>query len=162
MAFRNSLKATLLLEEAEQPRSRLAEAGPNFEAAPVAEPPRAKPPRVAPPFAASDTVMAAAWHRRAEELCAMADTLPCQSSWSLISKIASLYDELAREAGWSDAEGSASEAPRSADEARAEEEPLAAEEPPAPTPPADPPPPARISFPRRPLPLGRPVPRRRA
>ena len=133
MAFRNSVKATLLFEE-EQPRSRSDEAppifGPPAESAPLA--------RVAPPPAAEYAPLGATWHKRAEELCAMADTLPCKSSWSLISKIASLYDELARDAGWSEKEEA------------------------VPAPVADPPPPERASFPRRPLPLGRAFPRRRA
>lgn len=86
----------------------------------------------------------------------MADTLPCKSSWSLISKIAGLYDELARDAGWTEPE----DLPPAA--LRPEDEPDAADEPPAPAPLADPPPPERMSFPRRPLPLGRAFPRRRA
>ena len=92
----------------------------------------------------------------------MADTLPCKSSWSLISKIASLYDELARDAGWSEPEPPPIEAPRPEDEAPAIDEPQARTPPPALAPLADPPPQEPISFPRRPLPLGRPFARRRA
>lgn len=151
MAFRNSVKATLLFEE-EQPRSRSDDPPPIFappaESAPLAH--------VAPPPAADDASLGATWHKRAEELCAMADTLPCKSSWSLISKIAGLYDELARDAGWTEPE----DLPPAA--LRPEDEPDAADEPPAPAPLADPPPPERMSFPRRPLPLGRAFPRRRA
>lgn len=111
--------------------------------APVA---RAAP---APPQAKHDVFLAAAWHARAEQLCAMANTLPCETSWSLISKIAHLYDELARDAGWTEPEALAPDAVR-------------LEEPPAAAPQVADPPEERIAFSRRPLPSGRRFPRRRA
>ena len=119
MALRNSVKATLL-SELEQPRSRSDEPRPTVEE-PAPAPSIAKRPlestaqrplestaqrpsettaqQIAPP-AKNEACLAAAWHARAEELYATADTLPCKTSWSLLSKIASLYDELARDAGW--------------------------------------------------------------
>jgi hypothetical protein len=180
MALRNSVKATLL-SELEQPRSRSDEPRPIVEE-PAPAPSVAKRPlestaqrplestaqrpsettaqQIAPP-AKSEACLAAAWHARAEELYATADTLPCKTSWSLLSKIASLYDELARDTGWTGPEAPAPDEVR-LEAPQAEEELPAAEEPQALAPPADPPPAERVALPRRPLPLGRRFPRRRA
>jgi hypothetical protein len=164
MALRNSVKATLL-SELEQPRSRSDEPRPTVEE-PAPAPSVAKRPlestaqQIAPP-AKNEACLAAAWHARAEELYATADTLPCKTSWSLLSKIASLYDELARDAGWTGPEAPAPDEVR-LEAPQAEEELPAAEEPQALAPPADPPPAERVALPRRPLPLGRRFPRRRA
>lgn len=165
MAFKNSLKATLLTEP-EQPRSRSDEADPICDAPPVAEqrpfgnaatnaPAVAKP--AMKPRASADAFLAATWHARAEELCAMADTLPSKDSWSLISKIASLYDELARDAGWSeDEEGGPAAVEVPLEKLQTAEVPAADAAPEALAPP-----PERAAFRRRPLP-GRSIPRRRA
>jgi hypothetical protein len=154
MALRNAVKATLI--EQEEPRSRFGEAAPIDE--PAAAPQVAEQPlRKAKPQASDESFLAAAWHRRAAELCAMAETLPSKNSWSLISKIAALYDEIARDAGWHEED----EAAPPADELCGEEPPAADDPPLADEPPAVAPPPERIAFPRRPLP-GRTLPRRRA
>ena len=142
MAFRNAVKAALLLDP-EQPRPR------SDDASPIAETPAS----AAKPRAAGDAGPAAAWHRRAEQLCAMAEALPSKPSRALISKIAALYDELARDAGWRE---EAAAAPPAADSRR--EEPPQAED----AAPARAAPPERGAFPRRPLPSARAVPRRRA
>ena len=176
MAFRNSVKATLLLEP-EQPRSRSEEPAPIFKPQPAPPPSVAQRPsdnvaqrvwKNVVPRKPEDGFLAATWHARAEELCAMADTLPSKNSWSLISKIAALYDEIARDAGWSEDEvlpapdpGAAVEAPEAlAAEETEIAEPVAAEEAELSAPPAEPP--ATRAFPRRPLAFGRPVARRRA
>jgi hypothetical protein len=116
---------------------------------------------VAPPKPPEAAFLAATWaatcHARAEELCALADTLPSKSSWSLISKIAGLYDELARDAGWAAPETPPPEALRLEEAPQIEGEPLLEE-----APAADPRPEDRIAFERRPLPQGRRLPRRRA
>ena len=156
MAFKNSLKATLI--ELEQPRSRSDEAEAIVDTPPVAERPlenTAKP--VTKPRASDEAFLAATWHARAEELCAMADTLPSKDSWSLISKIASLYDELARDAGWSEeAEIAPAPVEMCLENPQPEEAPPADAEPQAIAPPVE-----RTAFRRRPLP-GRSIPRRRA
>jgi hypothetical protein len=149
MAFRNAVKATLL-SELESPRPDFDEADAMVEA-PAPESPIAKP-----PHPSDEAFLAAAWHRRAEELCAMAETLPTQSAWSQISKIARLYDEIAREAGWSAEEDTLPCAELCL------EEPQAEAAPPTLAPLPEPPPQARAAFRRRPLPSGRPIPRRRA
>lgn len=200
MAFKNSIKATLL-SETEQPRSRsddsralIEEAAPTAPPATqrasdntmrqpsenVAERPSenaatnaaqrvstspAKPSPVAqaatvPPLIKSDTSLAAAWHARAERLCAMAGTLPCTSSWSLISKIANLYDELARDAGWTEP-GACAPDNVHLEEPEAGEEPPGKDEPPTVVSQADPSASASVAFSRRPLPVGRRFPRRR-
>jgi hypothetical protein len=160
MALRNAVKASLLLE-LEQPRSRFDEADATLDApAPVAPPapmttpaPVAKRPAEKAKPASGEAFLAASWHERAEALCALAETLPSKGSWSLISKIAGLYDELARDDGWCEEE----EAAPPPEEPRLEE-PETEAEPPAVAPPPAPPP---IAFQRRPL-AGRSVPRRRA
>ena len=172
MAFRNAVKATLL--ETEELRSRSDEPGLIVDAPePVAPPPAekpaaprqvdstAKPAPVAQAKSPPEASLGATWHARAEALCAMADTLPSAASWSLISKIAGLYDELARDAGWTEPETPVLE-PLGLDEAApAVDEPPAVEDsPPAPL--ADPPAQDRVTFARRPQPLGRRFPRRRA
>jgi hypothetical protein len=170
MAFRNSVKATLFLEP-EQPRSRAAEPGPLFDAtttitepAPVIQPaPVIESVPVAPRPVSREALLAATWHARAEALVALADTLPSKGSSLLISKIASLYEVLARDAGWcEETEAPAQmelrlEAPPAADESQGEDEPPAEEESPA-----APSPEQYRAFPRRPLPSARAVPRRRA
>jgi hypothetical protein len=160
MAFRNSVKVTLLLEP-EQPRLRYDEPAPLSEAlAPTAKPAPLAPRALenAAQRAADKESAAAAWHARAEEIIAMADMLPAMTTRPLMPKIADLYNALARDAGWT--------APDALppDDSGLEEAPQAnaAEEPPAVAPPADPRPAERIALPRRPLPLGRRLPRRRA
>jgi hypothetical protein len=128
--------------------------------------PVAKAP-AAPTPVKHDASRAAAWHARAEQLCAMADTLPCATSWSLISKIAVLYDELARDAGWTvpgalAADNACLEEPPADDELQMKEEPQALAPPAAEPPQAEPPQAERAAFSRRPLPIGRRFPRRRA
>ena len=161
MAFKNSLKATLM--ELDQPRSRSDEADALVDAPPVAPRPLeniAQP--VAKPRASGEAFLAATWHARAEELCAMADTLPSKDSWSLISKIASLYDELARDAGWSEKEEAAPAPVETClEDLQLEEAPSADAEPQALAPLPELSLPGRAAFPRRPLP-GRSIPRRRA
>ena len=176
MAFRTAVKASLLLDE-EEPRARLKEAGaiPDAPPPPVAMPPLENPkpenpkPENPKPRGSGDALRAAAWHQRAEALCAMAETLPSKSSWSLISKIAALYDEIARDAGWCEEEAEEAapppeaprlEEPRAADELGVDE-PLA-DESPAVAPPPAPSAPERLAFPRRPLRLRPAMPRRRA
>lgn len=88
----------------------------------------------------------------------MADSLPSESSWSLISKIAGLYDEIARDAGWSEEDAPPVTDPGAADEP----EILADEEPEILAPPAEPRPAPACAYPRRPLPSGRAIARRRA
>lgn len=171
MAFRNAVKATLL--ETEELCSRSGEPdvivdAPEPVAPPPAEkpaPPRqvdgtAKPAPVAQPKSPPEASLGATWHARAEALCALADTLPSEASWSLISKIAGLYDELARDAGWTEQETPMLEPLEEA--APAMDEPPAAEDPPASAPLADPLPQDHVTFARRPQPLGRRFPRRRA
>lgn len=190
MAFRNSVKATLLeLEEpcADEPRTIIDVLAPLAQRPvekPVAQEPVEKPaaqrpmekpatprqvdssakpapaPQAKPP---AEAFLAATWHARAEELCAMADTLPSKASWSLISKIAGLYDELARDAGWTESETPVVEPLRLEEAAPAmDDAPLLEEDPPALALLAEPLPPDRAAFARRPLPLGRRFPRRRA
>jgi hypothetical protein len=137
MAFRNSVKATLLLED-DQPRPRFDGPDPYF---------KAPPPRLPLP-SADDARAAAAWRARAAALRAMAETLPSKTTQPLISKIAALYDDIASEAVPAPPDASA------ADDSLAEKIPAIA-------PPADPQPVAPIAFARRPLPLGRSFPRRR-
>lgn len=166
MALRNAVKATLLLDE-EPPRPRADD----MAAIVDAPAPLAQPTSIATPRAAGDGFLAATWHQRAEALCAMAETLPSKGSWSLISKIAALYDEIARDAGWREEEEAAPspddrrcEEPPPENEPPAADEPVIADEPPlADEPPAlaAPPVPERLAFPRRALP-GRSMPRRRA
>ena len=157
MAFRNAVKATLLLDQ-EEARPRSDEAGAIFETpAPLAK----RVPSVKP-RAAGEAFLAATWHRRAAELCAMAETLPSKSSWTLISKIACLYDELARDAGWAEGEDAAPVPDElHLDEPQAEGEPQPDEELPAPVLPRELRTSERAAFRRRPLP-GRTIPRRRA
>ncbi len=135
MAFRNSVKATLFLE-GEQPRSRFDEPAPLFEVP-------APPAPIAPQTAADDAPSAASLHARAAALRAIADTVPSQATRPLMPKIAAIYDEVAGET------------------APPEPEPPLPEEPSVIAPPAEPWPTQRAAFPRRPLPQGRPVARRR-
>jgi hypothetical protein len=88
----------------------------------------------------------------------MANTLPSKTARPLMPKIAELYDEFARETGWSEPDT------LPPDDSSPAEEPqvVAAEEPPAVAPPADPRPAERIALPRRPLPSARRIARRRA
>jgi hypothetical protein len=157
MALRKAVKATLIEEE--QPRSRFAEAAPIVDEPAPAARVTAQPLQKATARPASDAVLAAAWHQRAEALCAVAETLPSKNSWSLISKIAALYDEIARDAGWRPEEDAPPPAANLRGEAppAADEPPLADERQPL----APPPPSEGIAFPRRSLP-GRSLPRRRA
>jgi hypothetical protein len=182
MAFKNSVKATLL--ETEEPCSPADEPRPTVDVpAPIAERPvekpiaqrpvkepaasrpvdtTAKPTRVAKSKSSEEAFVAATWHRRGAELCAMADTLPSQASSSLLAKIAGLYDELARDAGWTERETPVLEPLPLEEAAPAADEPPAAEDPPVLAPLADPLPQDRVTFARRPLRLGRRFPRRRA
>jgi hypothetical protein len=105
MAFRNSVKATLL--EMEQPRLRSTEHDAIFfEApapAPIIEPaPVITPPPVVVRASLDDALSAATWHARAEALRDLADTLPSKTTRPLIPKIAALYDQVACNAGWSE------------------------------------------------------------
>jgi len=147
-----------LANVAERPTENVAQ---RTSANPAKPPPVAKAATATPPQAKHEVPLAAAWHARAEQLCAMANTLPCETSWSLISKIAHLYDELARDAGWTEPEALAPDAVR-LEAPPAEEDLQAKEERPAAAPQAADPPEERTTFSRRPLPLGRRFPRRRA
>jgi hypothetical protein len=144
MAFRNSVKATLLLEP-EQPRSRSDEAGPVF-----AEP--APPPAAAP--RSEEESPGALWHARGAALRDMANTLASMGTQSLIEKIAVLYDGIASDAGWR-----APDAPSADALASTEEAPPAA--PPRAEPHDDGRQEERVTFARRPLPAMRRFARRR-
>jgi hypothetical protein len=155
MAFKNSLKATLLEQEQPSPSS---DAHPIFEEPALTSPAAPQPPErsvpraaVKPPAAPTEAYAAVSFHARAQALCAMADTLPSKGSWLLITKIASLYDTLAGEAGWSEDDL------LPPDDLKFEDEP-----PPEEAAQAAPRSEERAAFARRPLPLGRSLPRRRA
>ena len=101
MAFRNSVKATLLSLETEQQRSRSDEPSPLFEMhppAPVAPPaPAAKR---TPPAAVAENgePSATSWRARGLKIRATTDTLPSEGTRPLMLRIAAIFDEFAREA----------------------------------------------------------------
>jgi hypothetical protein len=126
----------------------------------------------AEPPSESGECSAASWHARAEEIRAMADTLPSDASRALMPKIAAIYDEVASEAGWSRPHAlptddlGRQEAPQAAAplaESRPAEhlafppdDPELEDELPAVTPSRDPRATERIAFPRRSQSAGRP------
>jgi hypothetical protein len=145
MAFRNSVKVTLLSLENEPARPYQTQSAFRIE------PPAPKPQAILRPIS-NDTMPApateiapAAWHARAEELRAMTDMLPSEVTRSLMPKIAGIYDDLASDAGWTAPEAPPPDVPPE-DEAVPETVPPLA---------------ASIATPRRALPLGRRTARRR-
>jgi hypothetical protein len=113
MAFKNSVKITLLSLDNEKPQAHPAQPAVRFTP-PTPEPEViARPvpndtipvsaPAVAPvPTPVQEISQAAAWHARAGQLRTMTDTLPSDITRTLMPKIVALYDALAREEGWSE------------------------------------------------------------
>jgi hypothetical protein len=179
MAFRNSVKVTMLSSDQDAPRSYPAQSALLFEPlAPDPEPEAiapvsndAAPSRVVAPAKETREISAAAtWHARADELRAMTDTLPSAITRSLMPKIIALYDGFARAEGWSDTQLDRQEA---APATPLPAEPLGAEFPDGEFPgeefPDDDAPPslapaapAWLTFARRPLPSPRHAGRRRS
>lgn len=172
MAFRNSVKVTMLAPDQDAPRSYPTQSALFFEAPPVVEAPPEPQPEVAveptssdaPPSAEESEEASAAmlWHARADELRAMTDTLPSEITRGLMPKIIALYDGFARAEGWSDRmleqpEPPAPAAPPPTDELRYEDEPLYEDEFPDDDAPLAlaPAVPAWLSFARRTLPSSR-------
>jgi hypothetical protein len=171
MAFRNSVKVTMLSSESETARAYPPQ--PAFDIEPAVSNDAAPVPVLVPPPATRTEIRAdtreasaaAMWHARADALRDMTDTLPSAITRGLMPKIIALYDGFARAEGWSDKqcdpqEEAAPETPR--------EEPLDEEFPPEEFPDDDaklslaPAAPAWLSFARRPLPSPRHAGRRRS
>jgi hypothetical protein len=176
MAFRNSVKVTMLSLENEKQHSYPAQPAFVFEPpAPEPETPPisndAAPIVVAEPIAPTlgqmpdETLPAAIWHARANDLRVMTETLPSDITRELIPKIVALYHGLARDEGWREEDAS-----MPPEEPQPEalpcttiaggEEPVESD---APAELLSPPPdaPRWPTHPRRPLPMGRRIARRR-
>ncbi|HWE75972.1 MAG TPA: hypothetical protein VG328_22625 [Stellaceae bacterium] len=117
MAFRNSVKVTLLSPESENARPYPAQPAFLLKEPSLAEQIARTPQEVAPPVSndsaptpapatdidrVEEISAAAMWHERADELRAMTDTLPSAITRGLMPKIIALYDSFARAEGWSD------------------------------------------------------------
>lgn len=106
MAFRNSVKLTMLSPESEN--ARPYPAPPAFRVEPIASNDAAPAPMLVPPAEIEirteirEVSAAAMWHARADALRAMTDALPSAITRGLMPKIIALYDGFARAEGWSD------------------------------------------------------------
>ena len=166
MAFRNSVKVTMLALESENEKSRFYPTQTALLYAPeTVAPPVVRDAARAPVLVSKreiGTITAAEmWHGRADVLRAMTDTLPSAITRGLMAKIIALYDGFAREEGWSDLRGEPQQAAAPAapppEESRFEDE-FPDDDAPLSLAPASP---AWPAFARRPLPAPRRAGRRR-
>ena len=140
MAFKNSVKATLFSETGGESQPPSAERMRAEELrAMVTALGNISLDQPAQPIVTEEKSLKAAWHARAEEIRAMTDTLSSEPTRPLMTKIAAIYDEFAREAGWSDPKASRVEdlGPEEAPQTAATQEAIP------------------HAFPRRPVPLRR-------
>jgi hypothetical protein len=170
MAFRNSVKLTMLSPESEN--ARPYPAPPAFRVEPIASNDAAPAPMLVPPAEIEirteirEVSAAAMWHARADALRAMTDALPSAITRGLMPKIIALYDGFARAEGWSDKQAEQQE--EAATETAPPAAPLDAELPDDECPDDDAPPslvpaaPAWRALARRPLPSPRHAGRRRS
>ncbi|HEX4192265.1 MAG TPA: hypothetical protein VHY80_04170, partial [Stellaceae bacterium] len=171
MAFRNSVKVTMLSSESETARAYPPQ--PAFDIEPAVSNDAAPAPVLVPPLAIRTEIRAdireasaaQMWHARADALRDMTDTLPSAITRGLMPKIIALYDGFARAEGWSDKQRDPQE--QAAPETPPREAPFEDEFPDEEFPDDDaklslaPAAPAWLSFARRPLPSPRHAGRRR-